>query len=101
MAKTKSNIKEPKAKVAIKASKTNQPDLSTQLQSQFGFDGFKGPQEEIIERLLSGNDTLVIMPTGGGKSWCYQLQAILSEGGAIIVSPVIALMKKRGERGRS
>ena len=59
MAKTKSTIKEPKLKV--KAALQNQPDLSTQLQDQFGFDGFKGPQEEIIESLLNGNDTFVIM----------------------------------------
>ena len=64
MAKTKSTIKEPKLKVKVKSALKNQPDLSTQLQDQFGFDGFKGPQEEIIESLLNGNDTFVIMPTG-------------------------------------
>ena len=101
MAKTKSNIKEPKAKVAVKAAKKNQPDLTTQLQNQFGFDGFKGPQEEIIESLLNGNDTFVIMPTGGGKSLCYQLPAMISEGVAIIVSPLIALMKNQVDLVRS
>ena len=67
MAKTKSPVKEPKLKVALKAALQNQPDLTTQLQDQFGFDGFKGPQEEIIESLLNGNDTFVIMPTGAVK----------------------------------
>src|SRR6187431_1847071 len=76
-------------------------DLSAQLHHQFGFDGFKGPQEEIIQSLLAGNDTFVIMPTGGGKSLCYQLPAIISEGVAIIVSPLIALMKNQVDLVRS
>lgn len=65
------------------------------LKSFFGFDGFKGTQEKIIMNLLAGKDTFVIMPTGGGKSLCYQLPAIMSEGTAIIVSPLIALMKNQ------
>ncbi len=101
MAKTKSGIKESKPKTAIKAAKLNEPGLAEQLQNQFGFDGFKGPQEEIIESLLSGNDTFVIMPTGGGKSLCYQLPAMISEGVAIIVSPLIALMKNQVDLVRS
>jgi len=102
MAKTKSNIKEPAAKPAKKAApKKTHSDLTLQLQDQFGFDGFKGPQEEIINCLLEGNDTFVIMPTGGGKSLCYQLPAIISEGVAIIVSPLIALMKNQVDLVRS
>jgi ATP-dependent DNA helicase RecQ len=72
--------------------KTN---LKEALKSYFGFDGFKGAQEEIIHNVLDGKNTFVIMPTGGGKSMCYQLPAILSEGTAIVVSPLIALMKNQ------
>jgi ATP-dependent DNA helicase RecQ len=69
--------------------------LLAQLQEHFGFDSFKDNQDSIIQNLLAGNDTFVIMPTGGGKSLCYQLPAIISEGVAIIVSPLIALMKNQ------
>ena len=69
--------------------------LQDTLQKFFGFDKFKGNQEKIVSSILDGNDTFVIMPTGGGKSLCYQLPAIMSEGTAIVVSPLIALMKNQ------
>lgn len=70
-------------------------DLKDALRKYFGFDQFKGKQETIIANLLEGKNTFVIMPTGGGKSLCYQLPALLSEGTAIVVSPLIALMKNQ------
>lgn len=70
-------------------------NLQDALKKYFGFSSFKGEQEDIIHNVLNGNNTFVIMPTGGGKSMCYQLPAILSEGTAIIVSPLIALMKNQ------
>jgi len=76
-------------------------DLHEALQEHFGFDKFKGNQEKIIESLLAGQDTFVIKPTGGGKSLCYQLPALVSEGVAIIVSPLIALMKNQVDLVRS
>lgn len=69
--------------------------LGENLKKFFGFNTFKGNQEAVIKSLLDGNDTFVIMPTGGGKSLCYQLPALMSEGTAIIVSPLIALMKNQ------
>jgi len=70
-------------------------DIHKSLLNYFGFDKFKGTQEQAINSLLSGKDTFVIMPTGGGKSLCYQLPALIMEGCAIIVSPLIALMKNQ------
>jgi ATP-dependent DNA helicase RecQ len=69
--------------------------LAQHLQNYFGFSKFKGDQEDIIKSILEGHDTFVIMPTGGGKSLCYQLPALISDGVAIIVSPLIALMKNQ------
>ncbi|NVO01741.1 MAG: DNA helicase RecQ [Bacteroidetes bacterium] len=69
--------------------------LNDLLKKIFGFDSFKGDQEAIIQSVLDGKDTFVIMPTGGGKSMCYQLPAIISKGTAIIISPLIALMKNQ------
>src|ERR1043166_4690057 len=76
-------------------------DLHKALRENFGFDKFKGNQEKIIESVLAGHDTFVIMPTGGGKSLCYQLPALVSDGLAIIVSPLIALMKNQVDLIRS
>src|SRR6476620_1427906 len=78
-----------------KASTINGIDLNAALQEYFGFKDFKGQQKQIIESVLAGRDTFVIMPTGGGKSLCYQLPAMVSPGVAIIVSPLIALMKNQ------
>ncbi|MFC5195492.1 RecQ family ATP-dependent DNA helicase [Bizionia hallyeonensis] len=73
----------------------NENDLHSALKTYFGFSAFKGLQEPVIKSLLSGKDTFVIMPTGGGKSLCYQLPALMQEGTAIVVSPLIALMKNQ------
>ena len=73
----------------------NSETLHENLKKVFGFNKFRGQQEEIIKHLLKGNDSMVIMPTGGGKSMCYQLPALLSDGLAIVVSPLIALMKNQ------
>src|SRR3984885_3406579 len=86
---------------SIATTKKSTGELLAQLQENFGFDGFKDNQDAIIRNLLEGNDTFVIMPTGGGKSLCYQLPAIISEGVAIIVSPLIALMKNQVDLVRS
>jgi ATP-dependent DNA helicase RecQ len=106
--KSTASLKTIKTESVIRKSKKNTENesslptsLSKALQENFGFDTFKGNQEAIINCLLSGKDTFVIMPTGGGKSLCYQLPAIISQGVAIIVSPLIALMKNQVDLVRS
>jgi ATP-dependent DNA helicase RecQ len=89
------------AKRVKDSSSENSSDLKGALRNYFGFDNFKGEQEEIIQNLLNGNDTFVIMPTGGGKSVCYQLPALIMPGTAIIISPLIALMKNQVDAIRS
>ena len=74
---------------------TKEVNLTEALKHYFGFDKFKGDQEAIIRNLLDGNDSFVLMPTGGGKSLCYQLPSLLMDGTAIVVSPLIALMKNQ------
>lgn len=76
-------------------------NLFETLKVHFGFDKFKGDQEAIIRNLLDGNDTFVLMPTGGGKSLCYQLPALLMDGTAIVISPLIALMKNQVDAMRN
>ena len=80
---------------------TTKQQLTEALKQNFGFDNFKGTQEEIMLSLLEGNDVFVLMPTGGGKSLCYQLPALISEGTAVVISPLIALMKNQVDAMRS
>ncbi len=78
-----------------------QINLVRELKKHFGFDTFKGNQQAIIQNLLDGNDTFVLMPTGGGKSLCYQLPSLIMEGTAIVISPLIALMKNQVDAMRN
>jgi ATP-dependent DNA helicase RecQ len=80
---------------------SNEIDIHKELKKYFGFSQFKGLQEQVIKSLLSKQNTFVIMPTGGGKSLCYQLPALIQEGTAIVVSPLIALMKNQVDAIRS
>ena len=90
----------PKSPKTTRSAKSKSPvksgvDLISPLKQYFGFDAFRGNQEAIINNLLNGNDSFVIKPTGGGKSLCYQLPAMINDGCAVIVSPLIALMKNQ------
>ena len=98
-------------KTATATSRTKSPakgatskgdmNVTEALKKHFGFDSFKGDQKAIIETLLSGKDVFVLMPTGGGKSLCYQLPSLMMEGTAIVISPLIALMKNQVDAMRN
>ena len=92
----------PRTKSPAKgATSKGDMNVTEALKKHFGFDSFKGDQKAIIETLLSGNDVFVLMPTGGGKSLCYQLPSLMMEGTAIVISPLIALMKNQVDAMRN
>ena len=91
----------PRTKSPAKGATSGNMDVTEALKRHFGFDSFKGDQKAIIETLLSGKDTFVLMPTGGGKSLCYQLPSLMMEGTAIVISPLIALMKNQVDAMRN
>src|SRR3954449_11852527 len=93
--KARTTAKNSTTMAANAAATLSNLDIHKHLHTNFGFETFKGLQEDAIKSLLSGKDTFVIMPTGGGKSLCYQLPALMLDGCAIIVSPLIALMKNQ------
>ena len=90
----------PCAEAPAKGASEDQ-DVTKALKKHFGFDSFKGEQKAIIETLLTGKDVFVLMPTGGGKSLCYQLPSLMMEGTAIVISPLIALMKNQVDAMRN
>lgn len=91
----------PRTKASAKHPSEEPLDVTAALKKHFGFDSFKGDQKAIIETLLSGKDVFVLMPTGGGKSLCYQLPSLMMEGTAIVISPLIALMKNQVDAMRN
>ncbi|MCC7218920.1 MAG: DEAD/DEAH box helicase, partial [Burkholderiales bacterium] len=83
----------PRAATAVSAPDEPHARALAVLRATFGFPAFRGAQREIVDHVTAGGDALVLMPTGGGKSLCYQLPAILREGTGVVVSPLIALMQ--------
>ncbi|MDR0393634.1 MAG: DNA helicase RecQ [Tannerella sp.] len=100
-ASKKTTVKEGREPKSANTKKAGKDKITDSLKLHFGFDMFKGNQQEIIENVLDGKDTFVLMPTGGGKSLCYQLPALLMPGTALIISPLIALMKNQVDAMRS
>ena len=82
-------------KIILIENESKQKLIYIKIKEYFGFNQFKGLQEQVVKSIITGNNTFVIMPTGGGKSLCYQLPALVLDGTAIVVSPLIALMKTK------
>ncbi len=102
-AKKETKVVDKAASLAGKAKKNaaGKNNLTEALKLHFGFGSFKGNQEAIVENVLAGKDTFVLMPTGGGKSLCYQLPSLMMEGTALVISPLIALMKNQVDAMRN